>query len=147
MHGFKKSGQVWYYKNNDIYLLCEYQGSYIFSGFYLNFGLYFSLLKNNLNKVPRSDAWHFNGRYDQLLKGLIESPENYISFDQSERDLILNLEKVKANIEKLILPHLFQMKDYNYFTVNFPSNFDHNKLWFQNISQRDFIDFVKSKQG
>ena len=46
--GFKKKGQVWYLLNlkGTVALMIEYQGSYIFSGFYLNIGLYFPKLNN-----------------------------------------------------------------------------------------------------
>ncbi len=144
--GFKKTGLVWYLKNNDIYLLCEYQGSRISKSFYLNFGLYFSLLTyENFTKIPKSDDWHFVGRYNQILKGFVDAPETQISLENTETDILLNLNNVKVKIEKFILPYLLQMQDYKYFKDNFPDDFNHDKLWLQNIRENDFIEFVQSQ--
>lgn len=144
--GFTRSGLIWYIKTNDIYLLCEYQGSSFAKGFYLNFGLYFSSIDKPMQvKVPKSVDWHFIGRYNRILKGLTAISSAQIGLNLTESELLESIEIVKQNIRNIILPLLTPMQNYNYFKINFPDNFDHDKLWLQNLTEKEFIDFIRSK--
>ena len=142
--GFKKKGVIWYLPCKEIYILCQYQGSKIFNGFYLNFGLYFkNLLYHADDYIPIMDDCTFEGRYNQLLKGFVVNPPPYIDFEHFSEENILNkLNEITNNIEIFILPYLYQMTNYDYFEKNFPANFDHNRLWLQYIREKDFMDFI-----
>ncbi len=144
-NGFKKRGNVWYSSNSSILLLCEYQGSRIMNGFYLNFGLYFPEIDDS-KKIPKSYDWHFSGRYSRFLhSGEGEFNDKAFSFDSSESVFDDVLDEMFSNIEEVILPCLREMQDYRFFVDNFPEEFDFSKMWIMNITEEDFLSFVKTR--
>ena len=143
--GFKKKRLVWYLKKGDVYLMCEYQGSRIMRGFYLNCGLYFPQLDTEKTLFPpKSYDWHLIRRYNGILKGFVEKPKAFIELDKSEDELMSDLEDMKNNLEKYILPYLLKLADLNYLKEIFPDKFDHDKLWLQKIREKELVEFLKN---
>ena len=145
--GFKKKGQVWYLLNlkGTVALMIEYQGSYIFSGFYLNIGLYFPKL-NNEEKfvVHKGYDWQVENRYRDYMDYLIGTDKyvvDLISFEVSEEEFYDEMEQLKENLDK-ILEIMVKWLDVDYFIANMPK--------FLSVSfyhKEDFISLIKEDNG
>ncbi len=145
--GFRKKGLVWYLDKGEIMVLCEYQGSRIMHGFYLNCGLYFPSLENEeIDFPPRSYDWHFSGRYNRVVKSFVKKPKAFIDLDQPEDELLMELENIKNNIEKYALPYLLKLADLNYLKEIFPGKFDHDRLWLQRIRTHELVEFLENQE-
>lgn len=121
--GFKKKGQVWYLLKENVALMVEYQGSYHFSGFYLNIGLYFPKL-NNEEKfvVHKGYDWQIENRYKDYMDNLIGTDkyvDDLISFEVSEEEFYDEMEQLKENLDK-ILEIMMKWLDVDYFIANMP---------------------------
>lgn len=121
--GFRKKGQTWYLSKESVALMVEYQGSYHFSGFYLNIGLYFPKL-NNEEKfvVHKSYDWQIEDRYKTYMDKLVGTGmyvDDLISFEVSEEEFCNEMEQLKANLDK-ILEIMMKWLDIDYFVANFP---------------------------
>jgi hypothetical protein len=140
---WKKRGLTWSKEINGATVVCEYQGARIFHGFYLNFGVLFKELAPDI-KDYKSDQWHFNARYDAVLRGIKEVP-HYISFENPDPELLPQLQEVALNTDEIIIPVLYKIADLTYLKENFPNNFDHQRFWLQNIREIDLVNYIRSK--
>ena len=145
--GFKKKGQVWYLLNlkGTVALMIEYQGSYHFSGFYLNIGLYFPKL-NNEEKfvVHKGYDWQIENRYKDYMDYLIGTDkyvDDLISFEVSEEEFYDEMEQLKENLDK-ILEIMMKWLDVDYFIANMPK-FMPVKFY----HKEDFISLIKEDNG
>lgn len=145
--GFKKKGQVWYLLNlkGTVALMIEYQGSYIFSGFYLNIGLYFPKL-NNEEKfvVHKGYDWQVENRYRDYMDYLIGTDkyvDDLISFEVSEEEFYDEMEQLKENLDK-ILEIMVKWLDVDYFIANMPV-FLRVKFY----RTEEFISLIKEDNG
>lgn len=140
LNNFKKNGKAWYKKNDHTYIVCQYQKSSFSNDFYLNFGIAFiELLKSE--KAPLSpNDWHFDGRYERILG----DNQFRINIDPAGDEAYLNniLSNITNNIQKVILPFLYQWSDIEYLKKNFPENFDSNRLWVKNIESKTLALFL-----
>lgn len=139
---FKKSGKSWYKKNEHTYILCQYQKSSFSDNFYLNFGIAFIGLLPTSKTPLKSDDWHFDGRYEQILgdtKFIIQI-DSCIN-EQQLKDLLSN---ITNNVQKFVLPYLFLWSNIEHLKKNFPKDFDHNKLWIKNIKTKNLESFLKT---
>ncbi|MBQ0029354.1 MAG: hypothetical protein KBT32_02840, partial [Bacteroidales bacterium] len=107
----------------NVALMVEYQGSYHFSGFYLNIGLYFPKL-NNEEKfvVHKSYDWQIEDRYKTYMDKLVGTGmyvDDLISFEVSEEEFHIEMEQLKANLD-IILEIMMKWLDIDYFVANFP---------------------------
>ena len=123
--GFRKKGQTWYLSKESVALMVEYQGSYHFSGFYLNIGLYFPKL-NNEEKfvVHKSYDWHICHRYGELMEKLVGTDkyvDSLISFEVSEEEFCNEMEQLKVNLDKII-EIMMKWLDIDYFVANLPDS-------------------------
>ncbi len=141
--GFKKKGQVWYLLNlkGTVALMIEYQGSYHFSGFYLNIGLYFPKL-NNEEKfvVHKGYDWQIEDRYKTYMDKLVGTDEyvdDLISFEVSEEEFFNEMEQLKENLDK-ILEIMMKWLDVDYFIANMPKF-----LSVRFYHKEDFISLIK----
>jgi hypothetical protein len=104
-HKFESKKRRWYKKENDGFIICEFQkfkyGS-DGSGF-LNFGIVFDTAKNI--KIPKGEeSWDLRGRY----KTILEKPNISELFSveiKSEREM-QELKLTLANIENIVIPYL-----------------------------------------
>lgn len=123
--GFRKKGQTWYLSKESVALMVEYQGSYHFSGFYLNIGLYFPKL-NNEEKfvVHKSYDWHICHRYRELMEKLVGTDKyvhDLISFEVSEEEFCNEMEQLKVNLDKII-EIMVKWLDIDYLVANLPDS-------------------------
>lgn len=123
--GFRKKGQTWYLSKESVALMVEYQGSYHFSGFYLNIGLYFPKL-NNEEKivVHKSYDWHICLRYRELMEKLVGTDKyvrDLISFEVSEEEFCNEMEQLKVNLDKII-EIMVKWLDIDYLVANLPDS-------------------------
>lgn len=121
--GFRKKGQTWYFFKENVALMVEYQGSYHFSGFYLNIGLYFPKL-NNEEKfvVHKSYDWQIEDRYKTYMDKLVGTGmyvDDLISFEVSEEEFCNEMEQLKVNLDKII-EIMMKWLDIDYLVANFP---------------------------
>ena len=140
--GFKKKGQVWYLLKENVALMVEYQGSYHFSGFYANIGLYFPKL-NNEEKfvVHKSYDWQIEDRYKTYMDKLVGTGmyvDDLISFEVSEEEFLIEMEQLKVNLDK-ILEIMMKWLDIDYFVANIPDSisvrFYHREEFFKLIKK------------
>lgn len=125
--------------------MIEYQGSYIFSGFYLNIGLYFPKL-NNEEKfvVHKGYDWQVENRYRDYMDYLIGTDkyvDDLISFEVSEEEFYDEMEQLKENLDK-ILEIMVKWLDVDYFIANMPV-FLHVKFY----RTEEFISLIKEDNG
>ncbi len=149
--GFKKRANTWFLRNpNDVLVLVNFQKSAMGPDFYLNFGIYFDRLVGKKRKTYPSYDWQFDGRYEQMILrlNLITSiPEctKLFHLDISSDQLMTNLVEIRNNMEKYILPFLYQVTDYEYLKENFPHNFPRNIMWTKNYKYVDLKIFFDSQ--
>ena len=149
--GFKKRANTWFLRNTeDVIVLINFQKSAVGPDFYLNFGIYFDKLVGIKRKTYPSYDWQFRGRYDVLVSFLkpIDSQKEVpkiFHLGILAEQLSINLEEVRNNIEKLILPFLDQWADYGYLSKNFPHNFPPNVLLTQNYLREDLKIFFNNQ--
>lgn len=107
---FKSKKRIWYRKENDGFIVCEFQ-RFRFdlqgSGF-LNFGVVF--IKNKRSTVPKGEAsWDLRGRY----KGIIEQPNMdelfpIVLIDPNDKQ---KLQVALTNIKEIVIPYLIRYSE------------------------------------
>lgn len=144
--GFRRNASTWYLRENKKLILVNYQKSLYDQAFYLNFGVFYERLAGEKQKPPHPGHWQFTMELYSFLSYLKNEKQTDlltpINYNIPPEELTKKLNKIIDNIDKLILPFLFNLIDYKYMLDHdFPRKFNPGVIFTQYFSHQALTDF------